>query len=57
MAEISECSSNPNKLVEINPKKMGLAILDPPLDWTLFAMICEPKDEDIWGATTHLPGF
>jgi hypothetical protein len=36
---------------------MGLAILDPPLDWTLFAMICEPKDEDIWGATTHLPGF
>jgi hypothetical protein len=37
--------------------KMGLAIIDPPLDWTLFAMDCEPKDEDIWAATTHLPGF
>lgn len=30
-------------------KKMGLAILDPPLDWTLFAMIYEPADEDIPG--------
>ncbi len=37
--------------------KMGVAILDPPLGWTMFAMICEPKDEDIWAATTHLPGF
>ncbi len=27
-------------------KKMGLAILDPPMDWTVYAMICEP-DEDI----------
>jgi hypothetical protein len=38
-------------------KKMGLAILAPPLDWTLFAMICEPADEDIWAAATHSPGF
>jgi hypothetical protein len=38
-------------------RKMGVEILDPPLDWTVFAMICEPKDEDIWAATTHLPGF
>ncbi len=38
-------------------KKMGVAILDPPLDWTLFALIREPKDEDIWAATSHLPGF
>ncbi|MDK9707572.1 MAG: PilZ domain-containing protein [Desulforhopalus sp.] len=37
--------------------KMGVEILDPPMGWTVFAMICEPKDEDIWAATTHLPGF
>ncbi|MGB3209449.1 MAG: PilZ domain-containing protein [Desulforhopalus sp.] len=36
-------------------KKMGLIILDTPLDWTLFVMNSEPKDEDIWAATTHLP--
>ena len=36
-------------------KRMGLAILDAPLDWTLFVMSCEPTDEDIWAATTHLP--
>lgn len=34
-------------------KKMGVTILDPPLDWTVFAMICEPKDEDIRAATKH----
>jgi hypothetical protein len=38
-------------------KKMGVAILDPPLDWILFAMICEPADEDILAAATHSPGF
>jgi membrane-anchored protein YejM (alkaline phosphatase superfamily) len=38
-------------------QKMGLAIFDPPLDWTVFAMICEPADEDIWAAPTHSPGF
>jgi len=52
--------------MEVEPKwvngnksetKMGLAILAPPLDWTLFAMICEPADEDIWAAATHLPVF
>jgi hypothetical protein len=37
--------------------KMGVAILDPPLNWTVFAMICEPKDEDIWAGTTPLPGL
>lgn len=42
-------------------KRMGLVILDAPLDWTLFVMNCEPTDEDIcsattyWAATTHLP--
>jgi len=36
-------------------KRMGLLILDAPLDWTLFVMNCEPADEDIWAATTHLP--
>lgn len=36
-------------------KRMGLIILDAPLDWTLFVMNCEPTDEDIWAATTHLP--
>ena len=37
--------------------KMGVAILDPPVAWTVFAMICEPKDEDIWATATHLPGI
>lgn len=36
-------------------KRMGLAILDAPLDWTIFVMNCEPTGEDIWAATTHLP--
>jgi hypothetical protein len=27
--------------------KMGLAIINPPFDWTVFAMIYEPADEDI----------
>ena len=36
-------------------KKMGLAILDDPFDWTVFVMNCEPADEDMWAATTHLP--
>ena len=38
-------------------KKMGVAILDPPLSWTMFAMICEPQDEDIWAVTTHSSGY
>ena len=37
--------------------KIGLVILDPPFAWTVFAMICEPADEDILAAATHLPGF
>ncbi len=37
--------------------KMGVAILDPPLNWTLFAMICEPNDKDIWAATTPVTGL
>ena len=36
-------------------KQMGLAILDAPLEWTLFVMNCEPTSEDIWAATTHFP--
>ncbi len=38
-------------------QKMGLAIIDPPLDWTVFAMDCELNEEDTWAATSHLPGF
>jgi len=37
--------------------KMGLAIIDAPLEWTIFVMNCEPEKEDIWAATTHLPGY
>ena len=37
--------------------KMGLAILDAPLDWTGFIMSYEQTDEDIWAATTHLPDY
>lgn len=36
---------------------MGVAILDPLVAWTLFAMICEPKDEDIWATVTPSPGI
>lgn len=36
-------------------KQMGLAILEAPLEWTLFVMNCEPTGEDIWAATTHFP--
>jgi hypothetical protein len=36
-------------------KRMGLAILDAPLDWTLFVMNYEPMEKDFWAATTHLP--
>jgi len=36
-------------------KRMGFAILDVPLDWTVFVMNCEPTDEDMWAATTNLP--
>ena len=35
--------------------RMGLVILDAPLDWTLFVMNYEPTYEDTWAATTHLP--
>lgn len=47
------------KWVSANPSetKMGLAIVDTPLDWTVFVMNCEPEKEDIWAATTHLPGY
>ena len=38
-------------------KRIGLVILDAPLGWTLFVMNCEPTNEDIWAATTHLPDF
>jgi len=33
--------------------KMGLAIINPPFDWTVFAMICEPAAEDIWAASAY----
>lgn len=33
-------------------RKMGAVILDPPLDWTLFVLIREPGDEDIWAASS-----
>lgn len=36
-------------------QKMGLAILEPPLGWTVYVMNREPASEDIWAATTHLP--
>jgi len=35
--------------------KLGLTILDAPLDWIVFVMICEPTDEDMWAASTHFP--
>ncbi len=35
--------------------RMGLIILDAPLDWTFFVLNYEPTDEDTWAATTHLP--
>ncbi len=37
--------------------KLGLVILDPPLDWTVFAMFCEPADEDIWATVKHSQNF
>lgn len=33
--------------MNISGNKIGLAIINPPFDWTMFAMICEPTDEDI----------
>ena len=36
-------------------KRMGLEILDAPLDWILFVMNYHPTDENIWAATTNLP--
>ncbi len=34
--------------------KIGLAIINPPFDWTVFVMIYEPADEvDIWAASAH----
>jgi len=35
-------------------KRMGLEILDAPLDWILFVMDYQPTDENIWAATTTL---
>ncbi len=37
--------------------QMGVTILDPPIDWTVFAMICEPSDKDIFAMTAHSPVF
>ena len=36
-------------------RRMGLEILDAPLDWILFVMDYHPTDENIWAATTNLP--
>ena len=36
-------------------KRMGLEILDAPLDWILFVIDYQPADENIWAATTTLP--
>jgi len=35
-------------------KRMGLEILDAPLEWILFVMDYQPTDENIWAATTNL---
>jgi len=35
--------------------RMGLEILDAPLDWTIFVLNYEPTDENIWATITHLP--
>lgn len=36
-------------------RRMGLEIIDAPLDWILFVMDYHPTDENIWAATTNLP--
>lgn len=35
-------------------KRMGVEILEAPLDWILFVMNYHPTDENIWAATTNL---
>ena len=62
---ITVCANGKDFNMQVEPKwvvvnktenQIGLLILDPPLDWTVFAMFCEPADEDIWAVTTQLPG-
>jgi hypothetical protein len=36
-------------------KRMGLEILNAPLDWILFVMDYQPTDENSWAATTNIP--
>lgn len=36
-------------------KRMGLEIINAPLDWILFVMDYAPTDDNIWAATTNLP--
>ncbi|BHH83513.1 PilZ domain-containing protein [Desulforhopalus sp. 52FAK] len=46
----------PKWINEINSqKRMGLEIIDAPLDWVLFVMDYHPMDENIWAATTNVP--
>ncbi len=35
--------------------RMGLEILDAPLDWTIFVLNYEPADENNWATITNLP--
>ena len=37
--------------------QMGVAIINPPLAWTMYAMICEPADDDIWASVTDKQGY
>jgi len=41
--------------VDDSERKIGLVILDAPLDWTVFVMNREPEEEDFWAATTNMP--
>ncbi len=48
----------PKWVSEDNSKKrMGMVIPNAPIDWTVFAMKYELKNEDIWAATTNLPDY
>lgn len=38
----------------ISEKRMGLEILNAPLEWVLFVMDYEPSVENVWAATTNL---
>lgn len=35
-------------------RRMGLEILNAPLEWVLFVMDYEPAEENVWAATTNL---